>query len=314
MIKRLLVFAMFLLGALPLRAQTITVQPTNQTVTVGQTATFSVSFTGGPCRTLWKTGAVGNKWGAYSTSPITFSIANTTLAMNGTTVQVELFGCSGGALDVFSTLATLTVQPAAITLQSLAITPAAPVVAVAAVEALTLTGTFSDGSTQDLSGSATWSSDTPTVASVSGNVVTGVSRGSAKISATSAGVTTFVVLIVQPVITVSLNITNTDATIPPIELMLLQVVTNPGTNPPTTTSTTVLDIKTDATGKAVGTFLFDKTQLYDIVLFVNNVRMDDQYIPGPLFDQSHPTFTTFSKTAVLYPGTATAELDEVLIK
>jgi hypothetical protein len=90
-------------------AQTITQQPTSQTVNVGQTAVFSVGFSGGPCRSYWYTGAIGDHYGAYSSSPISFSIPNTTSAMNGTTVLVNLYGCTGGSASVTSSIVGLTV-------------------------------------------------------------------------------------------------------------------------------------------------------------------------------------------------------------
>ena len=90
-------------------AQTITQQPTSQTVQAGQTAVFSVGFSGGPCRSYWYTGAIGNQYGAYGPSPIVFSIPNATTAMNGTTVQVNLYGCTGGSANVTSGIASLTV-------------------------------------------------------------------------------------------------------------------------------------------------------------------------------------------------------------
>ena len=90
-------------------AQSITEQPASQTVEVGQTAVFSVGFSGGPCRSIWYTGAIGDHYGAYGSSPISFSIPNATSAMNGTTVQVNLYGCTGGSASVTSSVAGLTV-------------------------------------------------------------------------------------------------------------------------------------------------------------------------------------------------------------
>jgi hypothetical protein len=90
-------------------AETMTQQPTSQTVELGQTAVFSVGFSGGLCRSYWYTGAIGNHYGAYGSSPISFSIPNATSAMNGTTVDVELYGCTGGSASVTSGIARLTV-------------------------------------------------------------------------------------------------------------------------------------------------------------------------------------------------------------
>ncbi|MGH9725943.1 MAG: Ig-like domain-containing protein, partial [Candidatus Acidiferrales bacterium] len=53
------------------------------------------------------------------------------------------------------------------TLQSISVTPANPSIAKGTTKQLTATGTYSDNSTQDLTASVTWSSDTPGVATVS---------------------------------------------------------------------------------------------------------------------------------------------------
>jgi hypothetical protein len=101
---------LFLLFLAPIQAQTITTQPANQSVQVGATATFSISFTGGPCRSIFYfSGVIGNHYGAYGPSPITYSVPNVTAAMNGTTVSVNLYGCTGSPADTNSTTATLTV-------------------------------------------------------------------------------------------------------------------------------------------------------------------------------------------------------------
>jgi uncharacterized protein YjdB len=78
---------------------------------------------------------------------------------------------------------------AAPVLSSIAVTPAAPSVPKGTTTQLTATATYSDGSTADVTSSATWSSDNPAVATVSNaagsqGLVTGVSEGSATVTAT----------------------------------------------------------------------------------------------------------------------------------
>jgi hypothetical protein len=70
------------------------------------------------------------------------------------------------------------------TIVSIAITPANPIVTQGQTQQFTVTGTFSDHSTQDLTTSATWSSSAPTVATISN--VAG-SKGSA--AAVGSGIT-----------------------------------------------------------------------------------------------------------------------------
>ncbi len=95
----------------------IAAQPSNQTITAGQPATFTVTATGTPPLSYqWQNAATGaNISGATSS---TYSIANTPLADNGLTFQVVVTNPAG---SITSTAATLTVSAAptapAITLQ-----------------------------------------------------------------------------------------------------------------------------------------------------------------------------------------------------
>jgi hypothetical protein len=109
--KRLLYLLPLLLLAGPLFAQTITQQPTNQSVQVGQTATFTAAVSGGPCRSFWGVSGGLSKYGAVA-STFTLTIPNVTLAMNGTTVQLQLYACTGGAAQLTSTKVLLTVTAA----------------------------------------------------------------------------------------------------------------------------------------------------------------------------------------------------------
>jgi hypothetical protein len=168
-------------------AQTITNQPASATVSAGQTATFSVGFTGGPCHSVWYTGA-GNVYGPTGPSPISYSIPNVMTSMNGIFVEVILYGCSGGTATPLSNSATLTVTPA-VPLAAIAISPLTPTIAVGSSLNFTVTGSYTDGSTQNLTSTATWASDTPTVATVNSGIVTAVATGTANISATFGGFT-----------------------------------------------------------------------------------------------------------------------------
>src|ERR1700730_18048169 len=88
-----------------------------------------------------------------------------------------LFGCSSGPS-----------APQAKTLQSIAVTPASPSIAKGTTEQFTATGTYSDGSTQNLTSQATWSSSSPSVATVStAGVANAVATGSTTIEASLNG-------------------------------------------------------------------------------------------------------------------------------
>ena len=85
-------------------------------------------------------------------------------------------GCSGFFVDP--------------TLTSLTVSPQTPTVAVGGTLQLTATGGYDDGSSKDISSSVIWLSETPTAATVSqnGGLLTGVTAGSAVITASKAAV------------------------------------------------------------------------------------------------------------------------------
>ena len=115
------------------------------------------------------------------------SVSTGTLTTLGTySVQLSCSAAQGNSISSF-TQATVKV----IALASINVTPAAPQVAAGGTTQLTATGTYSDGSAQDLTPTATWVSSAPNVATVSAGLVScnANAGGSATISATSATAT-----------------------------------------------------------------------------------------------------------------------------
>ena len=102
-------------------------------------------------------------------------------------------GVSAGAATISATIGSVTTTaPLSVpALASIAITPNPITVAAGQSKQLTATGTYSDGSTQDVTTAAQWTSDTSSVATIgsSTGLATGVSAGSATISATIGSVT-----------------------------------------------------------------------------------------------------------------------------
>jgi N-acetylneuraminic acid mutarotase len=92
---------------------------------------------------------------------------------------INLTSCGGGGGSS---------APPPVTLQSVAVTPGAPMLSVGAQQQLAATGTYSDNTTKDLTAMATWTSSSSSVAKVASGVVTGVSPGSATIVASYSGV------------------------------------------------------------------------------------------------------------------------------
>ncbi|MBI3544103.1 MAG: Ig-like domain-containing protein, partial [Deltaproteobacteria bacterium] len=80
---------------------------------------------------------------------------------------------------------------AAKVLKSIALTPSAPVLSIAAVQPLTATATFDDGSTEDVTTAVDWSSSDDTIANLSmasgsEGKVTALKPGTVTITATDA--------------------------------------------------------------------------------------------------------------------------------
>ena len=100
-----------------------------------------------------------------------------------------------------SNTAVLTVTAA--TLTSISVAPTSASIAKGLTQQFTATGHFSDGTTQDLTASATWSSSLTTVATIGVNtgLATGVAAGSTNITATQNSVTsnTAVLTVTNPV-------------------------------------------------------------------------------------------------------------------
>ncbi len=109
--------------------------------------------------------------------------------------------------------ATLTVTPA--TLSSIAVTPLVASIPMGLTQAFAATGTFSDGTSRDISNTVTWTSGTPAIATVvSPGVATGVSVGVAAITATSGAKSGSAALTVTPATLSSIVVTPLVASIP----------------------------------------------------------------------------------------------------
>ena len=143
------------------------------------------------------------------TASVTWSSSNTNVA----TVSGSGLGTSHstGSSTITATLSkvtgssTFTVTNAV--LVSIAITPANPKVFLGTLNQFTATGTFSDQSTKDITGSVTWSSSNQSVASINGGgLVTALALGSLTISATSSSITGSTAVTVQSSVLTSITI------------------------------------------------------------------------------------------------------------
>ena len=159
----------------------ITLTPPNSTLDIGQTQQYAASgtFSDGTTRDI--------------SSLVTWSSSNTTVAsINSSGLAL---GIHQGSSTISATLNTAdgpvtgsAALAVIVTLTSLTITPVNPSIANGTSVQLTATGIFSDGSTQNLTNSASWTSSSTSVATVnSTGLVTGASVGSATITAIQSG-------------------------------------------------------------------------------------------------------------------------------
>jgi hypothetical protein len=184
-------------------------------------ATSSIARNGTQQFTATGTFSDGSKQNVTTTA--TWSSSNGNLATIGPGSGLAR-GISAGSVQVkaafgsvSSTAVSLTITSA--TLKSIAVTPATLSIAVDTSAQFTATGTYSDGSTQDVTSSVTWESSKDTVATIgaSSGLATGAAAGTTSITASQGGGGTPVGLAVG-----SLN-SNTD-TVP--DLLVASQVSN----------------------------------------------------------------------------------------
>jgi hypothetical protein len=145
-----------------------------------------------------------------STAPASASVSTSAGTRGRVSALVPGSATVTCAASGLSASAQVTVTPAALTV--LQVTPSAPAVAAGLTQQLVATGVYSDGTTQNLTGSVTWSSSAQAVASVSNasgsrGLVSALATGSATISATQAGVTGSTTVIVTPALLAALQVT-----------------------------------------------------------------------------------------------------------
>jgi hypothetical protein len=138
------------------------------------------------------------------------TVAPTTGLATGVTSGVsDITASFGGQIATV----TLTVTPAILT--SIAVTPVAPSIPIDGIQQFTATATYDDGSTGDVTASASWTSATPAVATVAPTtgLATGVTSGVSDITADFGGQTATVTLTVNPATLTLLQVTPASASI-----------------------------------------------------------------------------------------------------
>ncbi len=181
----------------------IAVTPANPSVAAGQQQQFTAAgtYTDGSHQNLTGTAT----WTSTSTAVATVSAGGLASAIAAGTTSIK---ATSGSI---SGSTSLTVTAAA--LVSIAVTPANPSIAAGQQQQFTATGTYTDGSHQNLTGSASWISSAPSIATVSLGLATGVAAGSTAIQATSGSVTGSASLTVTAATLVSIAVTPASASI-----------------------------------------------------------------------------------------------------
>lgn len=163
----------------PATLATILVIPVNPTIPLGINQQFAAI------------GVFSDQFVQDLTAQVTWASTNPAVAtINSTGLATSL---SPGTTSITATLgaiqgvATLNVTTAA--LVSIAVTPVNPNAVVISTQQFTATGTFTDGSTRDLTNSVTWSSANPAIASIdAAGLAIANSVGSTTITATSGAI------------------------------------------------------------------------------------------------------------------------------
>jgi uncharacterized protein YjdB len=186
---------------------TIQVSPAVPTIDIGQTQQFTAKGTYSDGNTADLTNLV--TWSSSNTTVA--AISSTGLALShsqGSSTISATFHAVDGPVTGVASLGVI------VTLKSITITPVNPAIANGTSLQLTATGIFSDGTTQDLTSSVSWTSSTGAIATVSNTgLITGTSVGSTTITATQAGVSGTTIVTVTGAVLTSITVTPTNSSI-----------------------------------------------------------------------------------------------------
>ncbi len=190
----------------------VVVTPANQSLPAGTSQQYTATgmYSDGTSQDLTSTVV----WA--SSDPTVLALSNSGgsrgLANAATAGTVTVSATSDGVTG--STQATVT----AAVLASLTVSPALPTISRGTTQQFTATGTFSDGSTRDLTDAVTWASSSTTVAAISNaagseGLATGLTGGQTTVSATQGAVTGSATLTVSASTLTSIAITPANPTI-----------------------------------------------------------------------------------------------------
>jgi trimeric autotransporter adhesin len=166
--------------------KTLVVSSTSQSIAPGTTAQFTATATMTDNSTQNVTGSV--TWSSSNPSVASINVKGASgLAMGLTAGSSMITATVTNALGTVSSSATLTVSNA--TLTSINVTPVSESIPLGTVQQFTATGTFSDNSTQDISGTVVWTTSPTSVASITtSGLATAKDLGTFTVTATSGAI------------------------------------------------------------------------------------------------------------------------------
>jgi hypothetical protein len=207
------------------------VSPTSASVQTGQSQNFTATVANdnqnkGVTWALSGAGCTGGACGTVSSTSSTSGTAITYTAPASVPNPATVTLTSTSVADATkSAAATITVVVP--TLKSVAVTPANPSFAAGLTQQFTATGTYTDGSTKDLTSSVTWSSSNTSVATIAASgLAKGVSTGTATIQAASGSIIGSTTSTISAAVLVSIAVTPAN---PSVAVGLTQQFTATGT-------------------------------------------------------------------------------------
>lgn len=178
----------------PPALNSIALTPTNPSVVAGTTLAFTATGTYADGTSKNITPAV--TWNSSNTSSATINTGGIATGVTGGTSTT--ITATSGTVTGTATL-TVTVPPPPPTLTSISVTPTSTTIFIGATQQFTATGNFSDGSTQNLTSTATWSSTNTAAATINTRgLASGIAQGSSTITATSGTISSTASLSVAP--------------------------------------------------------------------------------------------------------------------
>lgn len=201
------IHAFRLTPAAPATLSGITVAPATPTVSIGATQQFTA------------TGTYSDGSSADLTAVVTWSSTKSkvaTIDSSGLLTAVARGATKVTATSGSSSASTMVTVAPAVTLKHLAVTPVKAKIPGGSVQQFTATGTYSDGSTADVTSAVAWSTADPTVATIDASgQLTSVNQGRTTVTATMGAVTASTTVTIGPKTLVSVVVAPNNANVAP---------------------------------------------------------------------------------------------------